>query len=502
MPLYLVWFVLHPDYHEFRLQELESLAECFGVEKNKLWVTNLPEYVSWHHRKYDRPLANDHSSSFAWVCLPNEDIALRILQRSVLVRGFMQVWASGPDHEQVEKVLKEDEYVKKEFLRKYIHDDVDFSWKVKSIGKKLSRPEQVSRMNRYSFLFKGTETVNLKDPSLSLGIFEDWRSIHNQEELPIEGISKEQISKLQSTMLKRVYLGRILENQSSTDLGDKSLWWLKYTLNKRPILGPTTMDNELAFIMCNIAQVKKNDIVFDPFCGTGGILISASHFGATCFGSDLDLRVINGWFCSYVNPHMIKDKSIQEDHSKSIYSNFDYYKLERPGIIRMDISQSSIRSSWIDAIVCDPPYGIRATSRTTNSNSNQPTNVYSGNNYIHTFIQDYNYRKSSSSSSSSSSISNTHPSTGKNTFGSHQPIDEMIFDLLSFASKTLVIHGHLVFLLPLMVSDANIVIPNLIENWKHIFSIDFPYMQTLGGGLGRLLVHMKLINKSEELFGI
>ncbi|KAH8582952.1 RNA methylase [Cryptosporidium sp. chipmunk genotype I] len=501
MPLYLVWFVLHPDYHEFRIQELESLACCFGVEKNRLWVTNLPDYVSWHHSKYERPLANDHSNSFAWVYLPQEDIALRILERSVLIRGFMQVWASGPDHQRVEKVLREDEYVKIQFLNKYIRNDIDFSWKVKSIGKKLSRPDQVSRMNRYGFLFKGTETVNLKDPSLSLGIFEDWRCIHTQEELPDMGISKEQISKLQSAKLKRVYLGRILGNQGPADLGDKSLWWLKYTLNRRPILGPTTMDNELAFIMCNIAQVKKNDIVFDPFCGTGGILISASHFGAKCFGSDLDLRVINGWFCSYVNPHMIKDNAIQENHPKSIYSNFDYYKLERPGIIRMDISQSSIRSSWIDAIVCDPPYGIRATSRTTNSNSSQSTSdqrqdfvAYSGNKYIHTFIQEYNYRKSSSSSASA--FSSTHPSIGKNTFGSFQPIDEMIFDLLSFASKTLVSHGHLVFLLPLMASDANIVIPNLIENWKHIFSIDFPYMQTLGGGLGRLLVHMKLLNKN------
>ncbi|OII75478.1 RNA methylase [Cryptosporidium ubiquitum] len=501
MPLYLVWFVLHPDYHEFRLQELESLAGCFGIEKNKLWVSNLPNYVSWKGNEYNRPLANDHSNSFAWVYLPKEDIALRILERSVLVRGFMEVWASGPDHEKVKQILKQDEHVKSEFLRNYIHDNVDFSWKVRSIGKKLSRPEQVSRMNDYGFLFKGTEKVNLKEPSLSLGIFEDWRCINWEDEHSKEGISKEEISKVKSD-LKRVYLGRIIGFQSCNDLEDKSLWWLKYTLNKRPILGPTTMDNELAFIMCNIAQVKKNDVVFDPFCGTGGILISASHFGATCFGSDLDLRVINGWFCSYVNPHMIKNNTIKEDHPRSIYSNFDYYKLQRPGIIRMDISQNSIRRSWIDAIVCDPPYGIRATSRTTNSNQNQineqrEDSSYSGNNYIHSFIQDYNYRKKTSSYSTPD-MSNTHPSVGKNNFGSLQPIDDMIFDLLSFASKTLVNDGHLVFLLPLLASDANIVISNLIDAWKHIFSIDFPYMQTLGGGLGRLLVHMKLLKKKEK----
>lgn len=499
MPLYLVWFALHPDYHEFRLQELESLASCFGIEKNKLWVSNLPDYISWHDNIYDRPLANDHSNSFAWVYLPKEDIALRILERSILVRGFMQVWASGTNHEKVKQILKENEYVKTEFLKNYIHDDLDFSWKVKSIGKKLSRPEQVSRMNEYGFLFKGTEKVNLKNPSLFLGIFEDWRCIHWQKDRSKQGISKEEISKVKSE-LKRVYVGRILGIQGCNEISDKSLWWLKYTLNRRPILGPTTMDNELAFIMCNIAQVKKNDLVFDPFCGTGGILISASHFGAICFGSDLDLRVINGWFCSYVNPHMIKDNTIKEDHPKSIYSNFDYYQLQRPGIIRMDISQNSIRHSWIDAIVCDPPYGIRATSRTTNSNQNQITeqkgdSKYTGNNYIYSFIQDYNYRKSLSSTSI---VSNTHSSIGKNNIGSLQPIDDIIFNLLSFASKTLVNHGNLVFLLPLLASDANVIIQNLIDTWKDVFYIDFPYMQTLGGGLGRLLVHMKLLNKKEK----
>lgn len=504
MPLYLVWFVLHPDYHEFRLQELESLAGCFGVDRSELWTCNLPEYVSWQDGRCEKPLGNDHSNSFAWVCLPGDQVALSILERSILVRGFMQVWSSGVDHERAKQVLREDEHVRREFLDRYIHDEVDFSWKVRSVGKKLSRTEQVSRMNDYGFLFRGTERVNLKNPSLTLGIFEDWRCL-GEPEATGKSISKEEISRVQSS-LKRVYIGRIIGVQSSAEAGDnKSLWWLRYTLNRRPILGPTTMDNELAFIMCNIARVKRGDFVFDPFCGTGGILISASHFGATCFGSDLDLRVINGWFCSYVNPHMIRDKTIREDHPKSIYSNFDYYGLERPGILRMDISQSSLRSSWIDAIVCDPPYGIRATSRTTNSSPSNPLlhehkspSLHLGNNF--------NYRQVTQDTNAGTYINvdtevkldHNCSSLGKNSFGVLQPVDDMIYELLSFASKTLVEDGHLVFLLPLLASGSSRVISNLIESWKHQFSIDFPYMQTLGGGLGRLLVHMRLLRDGER----
>lgn len=488
MPLYLVWFILHPDYHEFRLQELESLASCFGVDSKDLWVSNLPEYVSWHEERYERPLGSDHSNSFVWVRLPGDGVALSILERSILVRGFMQVWSSGETHEGARRVLMEDGYVRREFLDKYIHDETDFCWKVRSVGKKLPREEQVSRMNYYGFLFRGTERVNLESPSLTLGIFEDWRCFGGAEAGRSRGISKEEISRVRSS-LKRVYVGRVIQTRGSREAGEnKSLWWLRYALNRRPILGPTTMDNELAFIMCNIAQVKRGDFVFDPFCGTGGILISASHFGATCFGSDLDLRVINGWLCSYVNPHMIRDKTLREDHPRSIYSNFDYYGLERPGILRMDISQSSLRPSWIDAIVCDPPYGIRATSRTTNSSqSGQPKHRQKQDSSL--LETSFNYRRSAKAEARAEE----HLSPpGKNSFGVLQPIDDMIFELLSFASKMLVENGHLVFLLPLSVSESNCVISNLIDCWKHKFYIDFPYMQTLGGGLGRLLVHMRL----------
>ena len=34
--------------------------------------------------------------------------------------------------------------------------------------------------------------------------------------------------------------------------------------------------------------------MLDPFCGTGGLLIPASFFGATVIGSDIDARVLHG----------------------------------------------------------------------------------------------------------------------------------------------------------------------------------------------------------------
>ena len=39
-------------------------------------------------------------------------------------------------------------------------------------------------------------------------------------------------------------------------------------------------------------QVRKGHLVFDPFAGTGSILIAAAHLGAYTLGSDIDIRVL------------------------------------------------------------------------------------------------------------------------------------------------------------------------------------------------------------------
>ena len=39
-------------------------------------------------------------------------------------------------------------------------------------------------------------------------------------------------------------------------------------------------------------QVQKGHLVYDPFVGTGSILVAASHFGAVTVGADIDIRVV------------------------------------------------------------------------------------------------------------------------------------------------------------------------------------------------------------------
>lgn len=53
-----------------------------------------------------------------------------------------------------------------------------------------------------------------------------------------------------------------------------------YQLKSRKYLGPTAMDAEIAFLMANQGLAQPGKLVYDPFVGTGSILVAAAHFGA------------------------------------------------------------------------------------------------------------------------------------------------------------------------------------------------------------------------------
>ena len=41
-----------------------------------------------------------------------------------------------------------------------------------------------------------------------------------------------------------------------------------------------------------MSQVRRGMLVYDPFVGTGSILVAAAHHGAVTLGADIDPRVI------------------------------------------------------------------------------------------------------------------------------------------------------------------------------------------------------------------
>jgi tRNA (guanine10-N2)-methyltransferase len=77
---------------------------------------------------------------------------------------------------------------------------------------------------------------------------------------------------------------KIIENQDDhviyfglqlvTNRIGEDTYHFKYDLKKRPYLGPTSTDHQLAFLMANQGQIQPGDFVYDPFAGTGSIVMA------------------------------------------------------------------------------------------------------------------------------------------------------------------------------------------------------------------------------------
>ena len=88
-------------------------------------------------------------------------------------------------------------------------------------------------------------------------------------------------------------------------------------------------------------------------------------------GSDLDMRVLKG----YGVGRKTRNKGIEgldKIEKFDVKTNFVHYKLPIPDFIAMDISSLQFNMQLenfkgmrpiFDAIVCDPPYGVRARSQ-------------------------------------------------------------------------------------------------------------------------------------------
>ncbi|CAG8666166.1 7388_t:CDS:10, partial [Cetraspora pellucida] len=154
-------------------------------------------------------------------------------------------------------------------------------------------------------------------------------------------------------------------------------------------------------------------LIYDPFVGTGSFLLTCAHFGAFTLGSDIDGRQIRG------------------QANKSIKSNVDQYNLSDKVLdtLVFDIRHHPWRENlWFDAIVTDPPYGVRAGAKTLGRKD--PTKR--------------------------SRIVNGVPAHKReNYYPPTKPYEmsEVLIDLLEFAARYLVVGGRLVYWLPTIVDD-------------------------------------------------
>ncbi|KAA8493416.1 tRNA (guanine(10)-N2)-methyltransferase-like [Porphyridium purpureum] len=226
---------------------------------------------------------------------------------------------------------------------------------VQAFGRSVKQEQKAGLMARFApVLLQFPGKVNLKSPQHRLMILEDAFPVAGHQQHSQLALNGEHLS-VPEPDIRQVFLARLIGETQGGILSKK------FRLPDRQYVGTTSMDAELAFIMANVALVRPGrSLILDPFCGTGSILISAVASGAHCIGADIDPRVLRGYGYNQPEP--------QSHTSSGILSNFEQYGLERPaGILRGDLVHSYWQSpcgGWLDAIITDPPYGIRESIRT------------------------------------------------------------------------------------------------------------------------------------------
>jgi tRNA G10 N-methylase Trm11 len=120
----------------------------------------------------------------------------------------------------------------------------------------------------------------------------------------------------------------------------------------RTCITNTPLEPIAAFSLCNVARIKNGDCVLDPYCGSGTTLLATAMMAPQAQTVGIEIAH-NG---------LVNRDDIRRD--------FASRGLTLPQLIYGDSTDASIRQQArvavgnqpFDAIVADPPYGIRESS--------------------------------------------------------------------------------------------------------------------------------------------
>nr|XP_033792994.1 tRNA (guanine(10)-N2)-methyltransferase homolog isoform X3 [Geotrypetes seraphini] len=329
----------------------------------------------------------DIQSPFWILNIPAENMARGLMERTVCAKSIFELWGEGKSHEDLHKSLKSYPVEK---MVPFLQSDSTYKINIQAFNKTLSQKEKIERIDALEYLpFHGK--VNLKEAQHVFYILEYYgMDPKNIPEKPLN-----------------VYFGRWIAD------GQRELI-NSYSLKNRHFIGNTSMDVCLSFIMANHGKVKANDLVFDPFAGTG----KASRKNQKWRGPDENIR-----------------------------ANLRQYGLEKQylDVLVSDASKPIWKKEELfDAIITDPPYGIRESTKKTGSHKEILKTDAFPESHIPALL---NYG-----------------------------LSDILLDLLKFAAQYLVKSGRLVYWLPVYKPEyTEEIIPQhpclkLISNCEQILS--------------------------------
>ena len=384
-----------------------------------------------------------------YIVIECEENDVRLLcSRSILIRSAYELWAYSTNSNDFISNLKSSPY---------IHDSKystsSFKIQVEAFNKKLSSGAKVAKIEQVDFLpFNGP--IVMKDPDHTFARFEFYG---------VKDKNKDK-DKETSEEPEKLFFGRLIA-EGQRDLISK------HSLKSRKFISNTSMDPAISLMMANIGKVDQSDIVIDPFVGSGSLLVAAAHFGAHVVGTEIDFKLLYG----LSRPSRAGCK--ERDQDESVESNLDQYGLRSKyvDVLLSDASMPVFRPGfeW-DAIICDPPYGIRESSERVGRKKNEariPDHLVPDRCPDH-LVPDH-------------LVPDHYPAKV------HYNLGEIIQDLMDFGAKSLKMNGRLLFWMPVMRNEGEI--DSFDEPRHESFQTVVIVEQVLAGNYSRLLLCMEKI---------
>lgn len=234
-----------------------------------------------------------------------------------MCRSAYELYAKGTTLEELYEGTKQC----KDQWEKYGDSSISFKFEFVSYMGSRDKDEQIKIIESFSFMdLKGP--IRMKKPDQTFSIVEEYKVVDRKPEITP----------------RKMWFGRFITDSDRSAMD-------RLDLRRRKYIGTTSFDAELALVSCNIAQITPGKIMYDPFVGTGSFLIAGSYMGAFTCGSDIDVRALRGG-----------------GKNRNIDTNFKQYGLTHRymDVMAMDFTHNAFRNDfYFDAIVCDPPYGVR-----------------------------------------------------------------------------------------------------------------------------------------------
>ena len=205
---------------------------------------------------------------------------------------------------------------------------------------KASLPEVLANINKDTLdQFIGNETFAVRIRRVK-GINPELDRVNLEGEIGGKILERAKTARVDLSNPQKAFFGVLTDNRFILGLKIAEIIPKPFSERgprRKPFFHPTAMQAKLARVMVNLAQPKSGDLVLDPFCGTGGMLIEAGLIGCRVVGFD-------------AKPHMLRGG----------LKNIKHYKVKLEGLAIADARYPPITK--VDCIATDPPYGRSAST--------------------------------------------------------------------------------------------------------------------------------------------